>query len=154
MLLSDQVRTLSGWRGWALGALLMTLAGCGGAGTATRPEPGGHIQKVARLYELFTRTRGRPPAQPQEFRQFLQNLPANQRQALGLTAAVDELLTSPRDGQPYGFVWNQRPAAGPPPVVVYEQTGVDGKRLVADALAGGAVEVDEQEFRRRVPRAP
>ncbi|RIK85351.1 MAG: hypothetical protein DCC67_04155 [Planctomycetota bacterium] len=47
---------------------------------------------------------------------------------------IDGLLTSPRDGQPLVIVYGKRiaPKDSPnTPWAAYEQTGVDGKRMVA-----------------------
>jgi hypothetical protein len=67
---------------------------------------------------------------------------------------MDSTFTSPRDNQPYVLVKPEAGRAGPggrpPMVTVYEQTGVDGKRMAAGAM-GAAFEMDEAKFQELVP---
>src|SRR3712207_8080558 len=53
-----------------------------------------------------------------------------------------------RDNQPLAVVYGTPPSGSD--VLVYEKTGVDGKRMVGRSM-GSAEEVDESRFRELVP---
>jgi hypothetical protein len=95
---------------------------------------------------------GQPPADVPAMRTFLESrMPV-------LTAdynvkSPDDLLVSPRDGQPLVIVCGRKmaPADSPEtPLAAYEQTGVDGKRLVS-GVRYGPVELTPEEFARQIP---
>jgi hypothetical protein len=58
--------------------------------------------------------------------------------------SIDELFVSERDGQPLVVVYGSPPAGSD--VVVYEHTGVNGKRLVGHRI-GMVEEADEATFK-------
>ena len=58
--------------------------------------------------------------------------------------SFDELFVSERDGQPLVVVYGSPPKDSD--VVVYEQTGVNGKRLVGHRI-GMVEEVDEAQYK-------
>ncbi len=99
---------------------------------------------------------GRPPASIDELRRHAERSVTPEEIAAFGAAKVDDLFISPRDGQPYKLISLPRlppPAAGQRgPVVIYEQQGQEGKRLVA-YLGGATEEVDEGQFRQLVPQA-
>ena len=67
--------------------------------------------------------------------------------------AVDELLNSPRDGKPFRIVVGKTvasPDAPDLPWAAYEQTGVDGMRMAANAR-GGVYEFGPDEFQKMLP---
>jgi hypothetical protein len=70
---------------------------------------------------------------------------------------VNELFVSPRDGKPFEMVTYGTlppPVGGePPPIVLYEASGLDGERAIA-LLGGGTQTVDENELQSMLPRAP
>ena len=61
---------------------------------------------------------------------------------------VDELFISPRDGQPLVVSYGTRKIVrgfSPDPIVAHEQTGVEGKRLVAFP-SGAVIDLDPEMF--------
>lgn len=135
-------------------AMLMCalIAGCG-SGVSSPGAAGDdtHLEFVADSYGLFLKNNRRLPNDDAEFREFITKLAAEDPRAQGET--VDELLTSQRDGKPYGLITlEDAPPAGCVQAA-YEQVGVDGRRLIADT-AGNIQEVDEATFQTLVPDSP
>jgi hypothetical protein len=147
-------------------AVLPLVGGCGSGKeySPTLPEEHTQLRQLAVLLGQFqSRNRGQLPRSEQEFKKFLQGLPAEQRQSMGVTD-IDAFFVSKRDGEPLIIRYGQ--AGGPPglggpskagepgkgpsePVVAYEKTGIEGKRLVAHST--GRVElVDEQQFQQLI----
>lgn len=155
-----------------VGMLVLAASGCGG-GTPppSPPTPQTTIAVLGRLYGGYASQHdGVGPADEAAFRSFLESLPAAQRKGMGVED-VAEALVSPRDGQPYvilgGIDTRQAVDATPQagsgqpgapqqsglqgqPVVIHEQTGQDGKRLVATGF-GTSAELDAAAFAKAVP---
>jgi hypothetical protein len=135
----------------------LAALGVGGCRRAAEGSPADAVRigRLGLIYGIYTGQHdGRPPASIEELRNFDRTrVNAEELSALGV-ATADELFISPRDGQSYGLIALGRlppPVAGQPaPVVIYEQTGKDGTRLVA-RLGGATEEVDEQRFGELVP---
>jgi hypothetical protein len=113
-----------------------------------------HILKIASLYADYRGThKGNPPRNAEELKTWAKGLKKEQLAARGMED-LDSTFTSPRDHQPYVLVKPEAGQAGPggrPPMVwVYEQTGVDGKRMAAGAM-GAAFQMDEAKFQELVP---
>lgn len=159
------------WCGLCVVGCLVLLIGCGG-GTPppSPPTTQTKISSLGRLYgEYAARHDGVGPEDEASFRSFLESLPPPQRKSMGLEN-VAEALVSPRDGAPYVIIFGVEPRSGaaangqpgtPPSapgqsglrgqaVVIHEQTGQDGKRLVATAF-GSMDELAEAEFAKAVP---
>jgi|GEM_PF-2348914 hypothetical protein len=158
------------WCGLCVIGCLVLLIGCGG-GTPppSPPTTQTKISSLGRLYgEYAARHDGVGPEDEASFRSFLESLPPPQRKSMGLEN-VAEALVSPRDGAPYVIIFGVEPRSGaangqpgtPPSapgqsglrgqaVVIHEQTGQDGKRLVATAF-GSMDELAEAEFAKAVP---
>jgi hypothetical protein len=105
---------------------------------------------VASFYGDFLSANGAPPKDEAAFRAFLEERAAGlKRMNIG---SIDELLTSPRDGQPLVIVYGKKlaPADSPnTPWAAIEQTGVDGKRMAAQVRGTVdelAPEVVDKEF--------
>jgi hypothetical protein len=64
--------------------------------------------------------------------------------------SADELFVSERDGKHFIVLYGEPPKGASRDVIAYEQTGVDGNRLVGYSL-GIMQEVDEQQLARLVP---
>ena len=67
--------------------------------------------------------------------------------------SLDDLFRAGRDGQPLKLVVGARivaPELRGGSWAVYEQTGVDGKRLVADSN-GGVQELSGEDFAKKIP---
>ena len=130
-----------------LGAAM--LAGCGGA-VQTGAKQISHVHALTTLYFRATSALGRAPASEQEFKEAI-NQGKVDLSVLGVSN-IDELFVSDRDGQPIVVVYGKDAKGKTPDVVAYEQTGVDGVRLVGNR-AGQVTEVDAAEFAKLVPSA-
>lgn len=169
-------RAMSGSRGapvvGLMAAVLLATAGCGG-GTPppSPPTPETTITTLGRLYgEYAARHDGVGPADAAAFRSFLESLPEAQRKGMGVEDLAAALV-SPRDGKPYVILGgiDARQAVDTTPqagggqpgapqqsglqgqtVVIHEQTGQDGQRLVATGF-GTSAELDAAAFAKAVP---
>jgi hypothetical protein len=132
------------------GAIMIValLAGCNGSQKETVQKELSHVRIVTMLHAKASSQLGRPPKDEQEFKQAISTSNVS-LQSLKVNS-VDEIFVSDRDGQPLVVVYGSPKASD---VVVYEQTGVDGKRLVGHSI-GMVEEVDEARFRELVPTAP
>jgi hypothetical protein len=122
-----------------------------GAPEADRP------QALARLAgQYIARNRGQPPKNPDQLKAFARKLAGEDLQRIGIDPAqLDEFFFSKRDGKPFVFRDLARlgKAAGPNTVVLYEQEGSGGKRIVVFPT-GQAEEADAARFKELVPEAP
>jgi hypothetical protein len=130
--------------------LALAVGATSGCGSATSASGG--MSRMKGLSMLFTKVSsdiGREPANEQEFKQGIVNsgIPLER---LSVTS-VDELFISDRDGQPLIVVYGVRPKGSD--VIIYEQTGVDGKRQIAHRI-GTIEEIDEAKFKELVPSPP
>jgi hypothetical protein len=117
-------------------------AGCGGAKSAARNQAFSHASLLTQLYVRATSALGHPPKDEQELKEGIKK--SNVSLEALKVKNIDDLFTSDRDGKPLVVVYGQRPAGSD--VVVYEQEGVDGKRLVGHSI-GKVEEVDEAKFK-------
>jgi hypothetical protein len=138
-----------------LALALVSLVGCSqGPTKSDLPPEEKHILKLASLYSDFRGKNGRPPKTIDELKAFAKKMSPEDLRQRGIED-VDKAFISPRDNQPYKLVPPQPPKRGGPPmpiVVVYETTGVDGKRMVASGMGGGAFELDDEKLREHVPK--
>jgi hypothetical protein len=145
--------TRAGWLLVGLAGLAVLLAGCGQRGGRQGRGGRAHIQRLALLYGRYAVSHhGRAPANEKEFRAFLHHLSPDDLPKGIDRSDVDGLLTSPRDGQPYGIAYGvavggSRPAQAL--VVVYERAGVDGQHYVAFD-SSDVQEVDDTRLRELV----
>jgi hypothetical protein len=114
-----------------------------------------HLKALAVCYGRFlAQHRGTPPKSEAEFKEFIQKMPADQLP--GGSSDPNSLFVSPRDNQPYVVRYDldrSQLMPGPKmPIIAHEQTGVDGKRYVAD-IVGQVKEVEEAEFNELVSGA-
>jgi hypothetical protein len=139
----------------ALVLALCPLVGCTQGPTKTDlPPEEKHILKIASLYSDFRGRNGRPPSTMDELKSFARKMRPEDLRNRGIDD-LEKAFVSPRDNQPYKLAPPQPPKRGGPPfpmVIVYEQTGVDGKRMVASGMGGGAFELDEEKLREYVPK--
>jgi hypothetical protein len=102
---------------------------------------------------FISQNRGKGPPNEAEFKKFIRALPQETLGSVGVDSAnVDKLFVSPRDNEPYGIAWNASggaPGPGGAPMIIWEQTGVNGKRFVSDFL-GKIEEIDEATFKQRL----
>ena len=97
------------------------------------------MNALANLYGMYLDShQGRPPKDEKEFRAYLDSMP--QALAAYNVTQVDQMLTSPRDGQPFVIIFGKKkiaPADSPgTPWAAYEQTGIDGKRFAVQVRGG------------------
>jgi hypothetical protein len=146
-------RILTGFWG-VLVALTLATAGCRSR-QENVPAMESNLRPLALFYGQFVgQHSGKPPANEEEFRTYLDSLSAGELDAWGVDD-VDRLFVSPRDGKPYVVLYGENALQGPrwiadSPVIAYEQVGVAGRRLVATAL-GAVEEVDEAELKDLLP---
>jgi hypothetical protein len=128
-------------------ALAVTVAGCsGGAPSSEKQLP--HAKAIAVLYFKAVSTLGRAPKSEAEFKQVISQGTVD-FDVLGVST-VDELFVSDRDNEPLVIIYGESSKGASPGVVAYEQTGKDGKRLVA-TNNGQVVEADAARFGQLVP---
>jgi len=122
------------------------LVGCGGPKADAQKKQTSHVRVLTMMYNSVSAKLGRHPKDEQEFKDTLRKSDVS-LEALKVDS-IDELFVSERDGQPLVVVYG--PTTPGSDVVVYEQTGVNGMRLVGHEI-GMVEEVDEQRFRELVP---
>jgi hypothetical protein len=137
-----------------LAALLLTT-GCGGssASSGMNEDDYATLRSVSAMFSQYMgANNGKTPPDEQAFRAFLET----KKDVLDKTGTTaDQLLTSPRSGEPLIFVYGKTPVSGPMGMVyfAYEKSPVDGKRLVI-ASRGMFEQMDEAQFRKFFPDAP
>ncbi|RIK88185.1 MAG: hypothetical protein DCC67_00865 [Planctomycetota bacterium] len=117
-------------------ALAAALLGCSGGATAGDEERARAMMRMVGIeYGRFLASHnGQPPKDEAELRQFI-DAQISQTPNYGVKNA-EELLTSPRDGQPLKIIVGKKVAPPDPsgsPWAAYEQTGVGGSRLAVNA---------------------
>lgn len=132
--------------------LLLVLLSLGGAGCSSssevrvdKPLDPTHerLVKICMAYVRFSAEEKTPPQNAKELKPFLAEL-----------GNADEILRSPRDGQPFVVCWGvdmtRLPAswAQSTPVVVYERQGAGGQRYVITAPFRKLEVLSDREFRR------
>ena len=137
----------------ALGAGTLIAPGCGGGASPSGSDS--QLRAAMKVLGLqygsyLTEHNGAPPPDEAAMRAYLQSHMAD-LSAYGVKG-VDDLLPPGRDGQPIKVVYGAKIA--PPDRsqyawAAYEQTGVDGKRLLCDSR-GGVYEIGDKEFTEQV----
>src|SRR5689334_17998479 len=97
-----------------------------------------HVGAVTALYEMSKSKLGHAPSDEKEFKSAMQRVSVKPQNFK--VNSFDELFISERDGQPLTVVYG--PAAANSSIIVSEQTGVNGKRMVG-LRTGMVEEVDE-----------
>ena len=129
------------------------MAGCGrGKSDVPVGDAAERIRKLALAYVEFASTNGgRGPSNQEALAKFLQ------RQDKISIEEANGLFVSPRDNEPYVIRWGQtpmgRPVGGQPPkpnIIIYEKTGADGTRYVADGRLS-VKELSDEAFSQAVP---
>jgi hypothetical protein len=121
--------------------LICVLAVSHGCGSSTAAPTGtSHVRLLTALFAKASLKLRRPPKDEREFKQTLAESTISPDSLHVGTLA--ELFTSERDGQPLVVLYGTPKGSD---VVVYERTGVDGKRLIGHRI-GMVEEVDEAQF--------
>jgi hypothetical protein len=131
-----------------LAVVATLLVGCGGSGAAAAKSVP-HLRVVTALYFQANSKLGKNPASVEEFKQAIEA--ANVDWGTLGVSGVDELLVSDRDGKPLVVVYGPPPQGRPFSVVVYEQEGLNGVRLVGTS-DGQVQEADAAKFAQLVPK--
>lgn len=116
---------------------LLVLSGCKPAARssddALREANKTNIQRLANLYARFQfQNGGKGPRDQAELSAFIGKLDAGFLKNIGVDVAkVDALFTSERDSQPFDVIYGIAGSSrGSDRAIVFEKTGVDGKRQV------------------------
>ncbi len=115
-------------------AVMLPLAGCKPTPVtdAAQIDPTHErLLKIGLAYREFNDRNGRPPAKQEDLQKSLPD---------------ESAWTSARDQLPLVVIWNVDLSKSPPATVMaYEQTGLDGKRLVRTAV-GSTEEMSAADF--------
>ena len=133
-----------------LAVFMLLFVGCQGSQSeATRQSQSTHLRSLITLFNSAASKPGHRPANEAELKAFIAT---NASQMIGSlhVGSVDELFVSERDGKRFVVFYGEPPKGTSRDVIAYEQTGVDGNRLVGYSL-GMTQEVDEQQLARLVP---
>jgi hypothetical protein len=139
--------------GRAASLLLVVGAVCLGCGRGSNSEPvkieSSHARLLTMLYNRMSSRLGHSPRDEKEFKNAIAsaNIPPQNMKV----DSIDQVFISERDGKPLVVAY-----AGPAPgsdVIIYEQEGVNGKRMIGHSI-GMVEEVDEARFRELVPAKP
>jgi hypothetical protein len=139
----------SGWLGGWIVVVCCAL-GCGddGGAGALAEANSTNIQRLTNLYFTFQSNNDfRGPKDEAEFKAFLTGYNPEKLKRIGIDpATIDALFVSDRDSQPFKIRYGVRGnAMGSTEAVVFESTGVDGKRQVG-FLNFTQREVDAAEY--------
>lgn len=139
------------WAGLCLVAVMMATAiGCGGPSAEDRIAAANdtNIKRLASLYAMYQlRNNFQGPANEEEFKNFIREQDPDRLKMAGIDVSdIDSLFKSERDGEPFKIRYgvNTR-VRGPALPVIFESTGVDGKRQVG-FTNGPLREVDATEY--------
>jgi hypothetical protein len=128
--------------------LLVSLAasiGCGAKSREAFNKQTSHVHAIAAQYVRASSKLHHLPQNEVEFKRALADLNVP-LQALKVNS-IDELFISERDGEPLVVVYGTPPKNSD--VVVYEKTGIDGKRYVGH-MSGMIEELGDEELRKAV----
>lgn len=136
----------------AIIAALGLSVGCGSPGAADllAQANSDNISRLSNVYQGFqSRHDWRGPRDKAELMAFLSSLKSTKLEAIGVDpGSIDSVFVSGRDGEPfkvrYGVPGHIMGSNAP---VVFEATGVDGKRMVG-FLNMTTREVDDAEYER------
>lgn len=116
--------------------IAICATGCGQSTTAERALASVNKSNIQRLGNLYNKYQSEHkwigPANEAEFKKYVLDSPPARLKMIGIDAnKVESLFISERDGQPFVFRYKVPGSAmGKIDPVVFEQAGVNGKRLV------------------------
>ena len=129
--------------------LFLLGVGCAKEPTTVEGDASERLRALARgINQYASSNRGKAPKDEETLKKFLARTMPNE--------SADDLLVSPRDGQPYVVLYGAELSMPDPssnqgwPPVAYEAEGVEGKRQVA-FFSGGVEELDDEAFAAKVP---
>jgi hypothetical protein len=136
--------------------LIGGLAGCAShdpAHATSDPTAKVRLTRLTKFYQNYTAFKKKPPANEEEFKEYLHTLPQEEKVAAGVVGDdVESLLVSPRDGKKYHIEYGKiiRPA-GRNQAWAWEEVGQNGKRYVALTM-GYVQEYDDEAFQNYKPK--
>src|SRR5262249_17223510 len=138
-LLVMSIRVLCGL--FAFSLLLTSATSCGRHADNSRKLDNSHVRSLTTRYGLATSKFRNPPGNEKEFKQALPSFSVTpEKMNIG---SFDELFVSERDGKRLIVIYgNQNKNSD---VLVYEQTGANGKRLLGHRI-GMVEEVDDAQL--------
>jgi hypothetical protein len=122
--------------------LLASATSCGRHAESSHSPDNSHVRSLTTLYGLATTKLRHPPGNEKEFKQVLAMLSVKPEQMR--VGSFDELFVSERDGKPLVVIYGSPNKNSD--VLVYEQTGANGKRLVGHRI-GMVEEVDDAQYK-------
>ena len=135
-------------------AMVLPLAGCGGGSDPDQmisDANATNLHRLCNLYVLYqTRNGWQGPPDEATFKEFIGSQQDRMLTRMGVEPGnVAAIFTSERDSEPYVIRWglpgNPR---GEPVAVVFEKTGVDGKRMVGFTKSSAHREVEDAEYQQ------
>lgn len=139
--------------GITLGIAVAGLAGCRAKSDVPVGDAAENIRKLTLAYVQYAAShRGIGPPSQEVLTKYLVDQKEFTREE------IDRFFVSPRDNQPYVIRWGIRPVGtgvmGPDPpkpaILIFEQTGVESVRYVADGQMS-VKELSAEEFAQAVP---
>ena len=128
---------------------LLAFSGCEAGRRESAEAPTlSRLRIIAQMRDRFVAKMGKPPADDEEFREFVSSQPLKGLRPLGINSP-EEVFVSERDGEAFTVVYGE---LGFDTLFAYESSGKAGKRYVVTA-AGASAELDEQAFQQLAPGA-
>lgn len=143
----DRLKIVGMLSGWAL----LCLGGCSGTidiDSVTAANNNTNIKRLSNLYVAFQmKNQMRGPEDEGEFREFIKNYSPKKLKRINVDPnQLDDLFVNERDGEPFKIRLNvEGSVMGSSAPVVFEKTGVGGKRMVG-FLNMQQRDVDESEY--------
>ena len=135
---------------WVLLALQM---GCESHSSGvTQTDTKTQIEQLFNLYKSYVNVKRKGPPNEQALRDFAKGLSEQQLEEQLIAKDVDSIFVSARDKEPFQIVYGQTLNAGGNPVaVIYEKTGLNGRRYAALSM-GYTEEYDEETLNEYIPK--
>jgi hypothetical protein len=126
-----------------LSVLVASSLGCARRDENLQNLDKSHVRSLTILHGLAVAKLRHLPSDEEEFKQAIATLSISPEKMK--VSSFDELFVSERDGKPLVVIYGASNKNSD--VLVYEQTGVNGKRLVGHRI-GVVEEVDEAEYKK------
>ena len=122
-------------------AAILLLSGCADKSGPREDETTLDFRQISQAYESVQSTKHRPPKDVDELKQVLQEF-----HDAKFGDPPDEVLTSDRDGQPYGIVFGlDLGAAVSHDIFIYEQKGAEGTHYVM-TMSRNVLQIPDADF--------
>jgi hypothetical protein len=119
------------------------ISGCQGSGSGVqKPDGQDRVNKLFNLYRAYVDKTGKGPPNEAALREFGQKMSPTDRADRLIGDDLETIFTSPRDDKKFVVRYNVRIDPSQNKAVIWEDTGVNGNRLVALSI-GYVVEYDE-----------